>query len=95
MTQPQSPPEKSTTVPHFALLVEEKLSGVDKWNRIIAEKRIMDLLFEIEMSSHINEPEGMSLQNSMRTSTPSRANIFGSAIPYMDMLSTQANCHTR
>ena len=95
MTQPQSPPEKSTTVPNFALLVEEKLSGLDKWNRIIDEKWIMDVLFEIEMSSHIKEPEGLSPQNSMRTSTPSRANIFGSATPYMDMLSTQANCHTR
>ena len=39
---------------HFALLVEEKLGRLSQRNRMIAEKRIMDILFEIE----INEFEG-------------------------------------
>ena len=39
---------------HFALLVEEKLGRLSQKNRMIAEKRIMDILFEIE----INEFEG-------------------------------------
>ena len=29
MTQPQSPHEKSTKVPHFTLLIDEKLSGLN------------------------------------------------------------------
>ena len=39
---------------HFALLVEEKLVKLSQRNRMIAEKRIMDILLEIE----INEFEG-------------------------------------
>ena len=39
---------------HFALLVEEKLGRLSQRNRMIAEKKIMDILFEIE----INEVEG-------------------------------------
>ena len=39
---------------HFALLVEGKLVKLDQRNRLIAEKRIMDILFEIK----INEFEG-------------------------------------
>ena len=35
----------------FASYIEEKLSGFNKRQRIIAEKRINDVLFEIEMSS--------------------------------------------
>ena len=39
---------------HFALLVEEKLGRLSQKNRMIAEKRIVDILVEIE----INEFEG-------------------------------------
>ena len=39
---------------HFTLLVEEKLGRLSQRNRMIAEKRIMDILFKIE----INEFEG-------------------------------------
>ena len=34
----------------FATYVEEKLSGLNKHQRTIAEKRINDFLFELEMS---------------------------------------------
>ena len=39
---------------HFALLVEEKLVRLSQRNIMIAEKRIMDILLEVE----INEFEG-------------------------------------
>ena len=48
-------PGSSTKQPtHFAILVEEKLGRLSQRKRMIAEKRIMDILFEIE----INEFEG-------------------------------------
>ena len=39
---------KQTT--HFVLLVEKKLGRISQRNRMIAERRIMDTLFEIEIS---------------------------------------------
>ena len=48
---PGSPAKQAT---HFALLVVEKLGRLSQRNRMIAEKRIMDILFEVE----INEFEG-------------------------------------
>ena len=47
--------EKGASMPRFALLIEEKLSKLNRRNRTIAEKRIMDVVFEIEMSSLVNE----------------------------------------
>ena len=48
-------PDPSAKQPaHFALLVEEKLVRLRQRNRMIAEKKIMDILFEME----INEFEG-------------------------------------
>ena len=41
-------------ITHFVLLVEKKLGSLRQRNKIIAEKRIMDILFEIE----IDEFEG-------------------------------------
>ena len=35
---------------HFGLLVEEKLVRLSQRNRLITEKRIMDLLFEREIN---------------------------------------------
>ena len=35
---------------NFILLVEEKLGRLSQRNRVIAEKRIMDILFEIEIN---------------------------------------------
>ena len=49
--KPSSSAKQST---HLALLVEEKLGRLSQRNRMIAEKRIIDILFEIE----INEFEG-------------------------------------
>ena len=35
---------------HFALLIEEKPGRLSQRDRMIAEKRIMDILFEIEIN---------------------------------------------
>ena len=35
---------------NFILLVEEKLGRLSQRNRVIAKKRIMDILFEIEIN---------------------------------------------
>ena len=43
---PGSSAKQST---HFALLVDKKLGRLSQRNRVIAEKRIMDILFEIEI----------------------------------------------
>ena len=42
--------QKTLQASHFSLYVEEKLSGLEKRKRIIAEKRIGDILFEAEIS---------------------------------------------
>lgn len=39
------------TVSHFAAYIDEKLASFDRRNRTIAEKRITDILFEMEMNS--------------------------------------------
>ena len=36
---------------HFALLIKGKLSRLSKQNRMVAEKRIIDIVFEIIMSA--------------------------------------------
>ena len=46
----QEPPEKSAKKSHFALLIDEQLSKLTQRNRIIAEKRIKDVVFEIDTS---------------------------------------------
>ena len=49
------PNESETTkMSAFSLYVEEKLSQLDKRHRRIAEKRISDILFEIEMSADMS-----------------------------------------
>ena len=63
MMQP-SPDEKSTKIPNFPLFIEEKLSSLSKRNRMVTEKRIMDVVFEIEMSTFKeNEHEGMAFSS--------------------------------
>ena len=46
----KEPIEQKATVCHFSNFVAEKLSQMDKRTRAIAEKRIYDILFEIEMN---------------------------------------------
>ena len=41
---------------HFSLYVAEKLANFDKRTRIIAEKRISDILFELELGGHSQTP---------------------------------------
>ena len=44
-------PDSSAKQPtNFILLVEEKLGRLSQRNRVIAERRIMDILFEIEIN---------------------------------------------
>ena len=45
---------KEPKVSPFSLYVEEKLNNFDKRKRAIAEKRITDVIFDIEMSSEMN-----------------------------------------
>ena len=40
----------------YSIYVEEKLNGLDKHRRTIAEKRICDVLFDVEMSNEIENP---------------------------------------
>ena len=49
-----APGLSSKQITHFVLLVEKKLGRLRQRNKIIAEKRIVDILFEIE----INKFEG-------------------------------------
>ena len=49
-TSPQAPVEKP--VSNFSKYVDEKLATFDKPTRMIAEKRINDLLFEIELNAY-------------------------------------------
>ena len=50
---PQQDDSAATKVSAFSLYVEEKLSQLDKRHRRVAEKRISDVLFEIEMSADL------------------------------------------
>lgn len=59
MPQPQSQSSP------FSLYVAEKLSHLDRRNRMIAEKRISDILFEIEMNA---EQSGSFQQSNWQTS---------------------------
>ena len=49
------------------LYVEEKLLQLDKRNRRIAEKRISDVLFEIEMSADMQQMESSTTSNEILT----------------------------
>ena len=46
----------------FSRYVEKKLSQLDKRDRRIAEKRISDILFEIEMSADMSADEELNCQ---------------------------------
>ena len=48
---PHSPAEAQPPTCPFALYVAEKLSHLNKRNRMIAEKRISDILYEIELNA--------------------------------------------
>lgn len=45
------PDEKSTKMLHFSLFVEETLSSLSIRNKMVANKRITDAVFEIEIST--------------------------------------------
>ena len=51
-TRPQSQPVPIKEQCSFSKCVSEKLVTFDQMSRMIAEKRISDILFEIEMKSH-------------------------------------------
>ena len=56
MTQP--PPDEKSKMSHFAFFIEKELSRLSKQNKMVLEKRIMDVALEIEMSTFIeNEDE--------------------------------------
>ena len=89
------PDEKSIKMPHFALFIEGKLSRLRKRNRMVAEKRIMDVICKIEMSTlqdnehkDLDFPSGTTALILMPTRNP---NLFyqnnRSSTPYMDISS--------
>ena len=45
---------EGTEISPFSLYVEEKFNNYDKRKRAIAEKRITDVIFDVEMSSVMN-----------------------------------------
>lgn len=74
ITSKAAPIKEASSAPkvsNFALYVEEKLSQLDKRSKRIAEKRISDILFEVEMSeeqeqrnSYQYQYQGQSAQQS-------------------------------
>ena len=68
----------------FSLYVEEKLSLLDRRNRRIAEKRISDILFEIEMSSEGDAPANRQMSYGTFNNNPYVNMTQGQS--YMDML---------
>ena len=54
LKEPLPEPQAKQQFP-FSLYIAEKLSGFDKRSRMIAEKRINDVIFEIEMGAINNE----------------------------------------
>lgn len=81
---------QESKVSNFALYIEEKLNSFDKRKRTIAEKRISDIIFEIEMSSEIpmnpavNFPVTPTVQNFQNQSTP--YNSSSASAGYLSML---------
>ena len=65
--QPHPDQKKSTKMPHSDLFIEEKLSRLCKHNRMVAEKRMMLVVFEIEMSTfEENKHEGPAFPSSAK-----------------------------
>ena len=68
-TRPQPQPVLVKEQCSFSKYVSEKLATFDRRSRMIAEKRISDILFETEMNSHNtmsqvqdNVPQGISFK---------------------------------
>ena len=53
----KEPPEKADNLSHFALFVDEKLKAFDCRSRMIAEKRITDVLFDLEINGAVIQPQ--------------------------------------
>ena len=51
MSKPPSHPQEQAKCSPFALYIGEKLANLDKRNRMIAEKKITDVIYEIEINS--------------------------------------------
>ena len=56
LKEPLPEPQAKQQCP-FSLYIAEKLSGFDKRSRMIAEKRINDIIFEFEMGAMNNEQQ--------------------------------------
>lgn len=72
MTSSKKPEEEAKPLKafHFSLYVEEKLNGLEKRKRIIAEKRISDILFEAEMSGNYEFPAYSNVPPAPQYQTP-------------------------
>ena len=91
-----SPYEKSTKMPNFDLFIKEKLSTLSKQTRMVAKKRIMNVIFEIKMSP-LKEYEhegpvvfsGAAAPMLILTQNPNLFHqINRSSTPYVNMMSS-------
>ena len=78
LKEPLQPQEKRQC--HFSMYIAEKLANFDRRTRMIAEKRINDIIFELEMGDHSSQSSLHHVSNSMQ----------GGQGTYMGMLQTHA-----
>ena len=81
----QEPPPNLESVPKvssFAKYVDEKLKNLDNRSRTLAEKRITDVLFDLEMGNEINS------QPPSQTSHPPQFRQFSSG-QFISMLTRE------
>ena len=77
----QEPPPKQESVPKvssFAMYVDEKLKNLDNRSRALAEKRISDVLFDLEMGNEMNgqPPSHPSQFRQFSSGTDQSGNIY-------------------
>ena len=79
----KEPPEKSDNVSHFAHFVDEKLRALDGRTRVIAEKRITDVLFDLEL----NSATVIQQQRGYACNSGNMNGYIGGNSPFMNFLS--------
>ena len=79
LKEPRKPPVETQQQCHFSMYVSEKLSTFDRRTRMIAEKRISDILFELEMNSQTYmQPQSQSQHIAAQyTNVMNDPNLYG------------------
>ena len=78
LKEPLQPQEKRQC--HFSMYITKKLANFDRRTRMFAEKKINDIMFELEMGDHSSQSSLHYVSNSMQ----------GGQGTYMGMLQTHA-----